>query len=511
VPYYCFVASGFPHFEHFASSGKSHFKKKMDFALPMGPMFLRRNTQERLRLLEHDKPEHAHGDHADHHHRVDWKRWGPYVSDRAWGTVREDYSADGSAWEYFPHDHARSRTFRWSEDGIGGQCDRNQRLCLALAVWNGADPILKERLFGLTGSEGNHGEDVKEYYFYLDNLPTHTYQRMMYKYPQSEFPYERLVRENRSRNRYQPEFELLDTGVFDGNRYFDIDIEYAKPDSDEDILMRVTAFNRGPDDASLHLLPHIWFRNTWGWNPRTLPAIPARDEWKHGDDGVKTKIHHPARPEVALPPNVFQDDVRKCHSKPSLRRCDTNTVGVYHSCTLVDGMHEGRTPGDFDVKNESDLLTALSRVTDRQADLFLHCQPTHVRGSAVHPQLLFCENETNIQRIYGGENTTPFPKDGINDTIVHGAPHRVNPEHVGTKAAAMYKLVVPAGSSVCIRLRLNKREPKEASADEEASFDELMSEAKRIADEFYEHVHEAARVTEPDKKLVQRQACARLL
>jgi hypothetical protein len=420
--------------------------------------------------------------------------------------VREDYSADGSAWDYFPHDHARSRAYRWSEDGIGGQCDRNQRLCLALALWNGKDPILKERLFGLTGSEGNHGEDVKEYYFYLDNLPTHTYQRMVYKYPQAEFPYERLVRENRSRNRHQPEFELLDTGVFECNRYFDIDIEYAKPNSDEDILMRVTAHNRGSDEAALHILPHLWFRNTWSWNPRTLPAIPARDEWKHGEDGVKTKIHHPARPEVALPPNVFQDDIRKCHSKPSLSAVDARTVAVHHSRFLADGMHEGRIPGDFDVKNETDLFTAAaSKGGAGKADLFLHCQPASEGGSAVHPHLLFCDNETNIQRLYGGENTSPFPKDGINDAIVRGARDRVNPDQVGTKAAATYKFVVPAGGSVCIRLRLNK---SQVSEDNEASFDALMSEAKQIADEFYEHVHEAARVTEADKKLVQRQACA---
>ena len=193
-----------------------------------------------------------------------WKRWGPYLSERQWGTVREDYSPGGTAWEFFPHDHARSRAYRWGEDGIGGICDRHQMMCFALAMWNGRDPILKERLFGLTGNEGNHGEDVKEYYFYLDSTPTHSYMQMLYKYPQAEFPYKALVDENRRRGRSQPEFELYDSGVFRENRYFDIFTEYAKG-SDEDIFIRITAWNRGPDPATLHLLPTLWFRNTWSW------------------------------------------------------------------------------------------------------------------------------------------------------------------------------------------------------------------------------------------------------
>ena len=197
-------------------------------------------------------------------HKAHWKRWGPYLSERQWGTVREDYSANGTAWDYLPHDHARSRTYRWGEDGIGGISDRHQLICFALALWNGRDPILKERLFGLTGSEGNHGEDVKEYYFYLDSTPTHSYMKMLYKYPQAEFPYGRLVDENRRRSKHEPEFELLDTGVFDDNRYFDVFVEYAKAAS-EDILIRITAHNRGPEAAELHLLPTIWFRNTWSW------------------------------------------------------------------------------------------------------------------------------------------------------------------------------------------------------------------------------------------------------
>ena len=193
-----------------------------------------------------------------------WKRWGPYLSERQWGTVREDYSPYGTAWEYFPHDHARSRAYRWGEDGIGGISDRHQMICFALAMWNGRDPILKERLFGLTGHQGNHGEDVKEYYFYLDSTPTHSYMQMLYKYPQAEFPYDALVAENGRRDRTKPEFELMDTGVFAGNRYFDVFVEYAKANV-EDILIRLIVVNRGPETATLHLLPSLWFRNTWSW------------------------------------------------------------------------------------------------------------------------------------------------------------------------------------------------------------------------------------------------------
>ena len=196
--------------------------------------------------------------------QVHWKRWGPYLSERQWGTVREDYSPGGTAWDYFPHDHARSRAYRWGEDGIAGISDRHQLICFALAMWNGHDPILKERLFGLTGNEGNHGEDVKEYYFYLDSTPTHSYMKALYKYPQRGFPYRELAEENRRRSRHDFEFELLDTGVFDENRYFDVITEYAKANA-EDILVKITVANRGPLEATLSLLPTIWFRNTWSW------------------------------------------------------------------------------------------------------------------------------------------------------------------------------------------------------------------------------------------------------
>ena len=222
-----------------------------------------------------------------------WKRWGPYLSERQWGTVREDYSPGGTAWEFFPHDHARSRAYRWGEDGIAGISDRHQMICFGLALWNGRDPILKERLFGLTGNQGNHGEDVKECYFYLDSTPTHTYMRMLYKYPHAEFPYQYLVEENARRGRTQPEFELLDTGVFAENRYFDIFVEYAKADV-EDILIKITAINRGPDPASLHVLPSLWFRNTWSWGrdarrptARRAPDVPnccsvELQHWQYG-------------------------------------------------------------------------------------------------------------------------------------------------------------------------------------------------------------------------------------
>src|ERR1022692_3929552 len=218
---------------------------------------------EKQRLLETDAGQN------------NWRRWGPYLSERQWGTVREDYSPGGTAWDYFPHDHARSRAYRWGEDGIAGIADDQCRLCLSLALWNGKDPILKERIFGLSNSEGNHGEDAKELYYYLDATPTHSYLKMLYKYPQREFPYAQLVEENarRKADSCRPEFELLDTGIFDDDRYFDVFIEYAKA-GPEDILMRVTAHNRGPDEAMIHLLPQLWFRNTWSWKPdSTKPGL----------------------------------------------------------------------------------------------------------------------------------------------------------------------------------------------------------------------------------------------
>jgi hypothetical protein len=233
-------------------------------------------TQEELRLQE------------DRARKANWKRWGPYLSERQWGTVREDYSPYGTAWEYLPHDHARSRAYRWGEDGLGGICDRHQYICFALAFWNGKDPILKERLFGLTGNEGNHGEDVKEYYYYLDSTPTHSYMKFLYKYPQREFPYTRLVEENRRRGKHDLEFELIDTGIFDDDRYFDVFIEYAKAGA-EDILIRIEAINRGPEAAELHLLPTLWFRNTWSWG---LDARKPRVATEEASEVAALKVYH---------------------------------------------------------------------------------------------------------------------------------------------------------------------------------------------------------------------------
>ena len=267
---------------------------------------------------------------------VQWKAWGPYLSERQWGTVREDYSGGGDAWDYFPHDQARSRAYRWGEDGFAGICDERQRLCLSLAMWNGADPILKERMFGLTNSEGNHGEDVKEYWFYLDSTPTHSYMKCQYKYPQRAFPYWDLLSTNRSRSKQEMEYELLDTGIFEEDRYFDVVVEYAKAGPD-DILMLVTAYNRGPDAAALHLLPTLWFRNTWSW----------------GDD---------------VP-------------KPTLTGADGES-----------GIAAARA-------SHAELGDWVLRADDSA-------------------QLLFCENETNNERLFGVANASPYVKDGINEFVV---------------------------------------------------------------------------------------------
>ncbi len=234
-------------------------------------------TQEAIRLSESGA------------RRKHWKRWGPYLSERAWGTVREDYSAHGNAWEHFPHDHARSRAYRWNEDGLAGISDRRQMICFSVALWNEHDPILKERIFGLTGNEGNHGEDVKEYYFYLDSTPTHSYMKYLYKYPQSAFPYGQLLDENRRRGRDKPEHELLDTGVFNEDRYFDVFVEYAKADT-EDILIKITVANRGPEAARLRLLPTVWFRNTWSWGAKG-PRPELHESRKSGNPVIE--LNHP--------------------------------------------------------------------------------------------------------------------------------------------------------------------------------------------------------------------------
>jgi hypothetical protein len=247
--------------------------------------------------------------------RVHWKRWGPYLSDRAWGTVREDYSADGTAWEYLPHDHARSRAYRWNEDGLAGISDRHQKICFAIALWNGKDPILKERLFGLTGKEGNHGEDVKECYYYLDSTPTHSYMKFLYKYPQAAFPYEELVRVNHERGRGNPEYELIDTGVFHESRYFDVSVEYAKAGA-EDILVRIRVANRGPESAVIDVLPAIWFRNTWSW-----------------DGSARPRLHAPSPCTIELEEKQYGKRWLLTQGSPELlfTENDTNTQRLFHS------------------------------------------------------------------------------------------------------------------------------------------------------------------------------------
>jgi hypothetical protein len=277
-----------------------------------------------------------------------WKRWGPYVSERAWGTVREDYSADGSAWDYFPHDHARSRAYRWNEDGLAGICDRHQQICFALSLWNGRDPILKERIFGLAGPEGNHGEDVKEYYFYLDSTPTHSYMKYLYKYPQVEFPYAELVERNRPQDKSKAEYELIDTGVFDEDRYFDVFVEYAKADV-EDILVRISVVNRGPEAAELHLLPTIWFRNTWSWgygSPRPVLRKGAKREG--GETGAAL---------IELENETYGRRLLHCEGTPELlfTENETNIHKLYGAANpqpyVKDAFHEYVIRGARDAVN----------------------------------------------------------------------------------------------------------------------------------------------------------------
>jgi hypothetical protein len=356
---------------------------------------------------------------------VHWRRWGPYLAERQWGTVREDYSPDGAAWDFFPHDHARSRAYRWGEDGLAGLSDNHGRLNFALALWNGRDPILKERLFGLTGSQGNHGEDVKEYYFYLDATPTHSYMRMLYKYPQAAFPYALLVAENARRDRRAGEFELLDTGVFAGDRYFDVVVEYAKAGPD-DILIRIGATNRGPEAAELHLLPTLWFRNTWSWGDRAERPV-----------------------------------LRACRPAPG--------------CQRVEAEHETLGPR------------------------WLYC--------AGEPELLFTENTTNAQRLFGAPNADPYVKDGINDCVVEGRKDAVNPEPVGTKMAAVYPVTIGAGETASIRLRLSNTPLAHEPFGRE--FETIFARRRREADEFYAGIIPGD--LSPDAQQVMRQALAGLL
>ncbi len=359
--------------------------------------------------------------------KVPWKKWGPYLSERQWGTVREDYSQNGDAWNYFSHDQARSRAYRWGEDGLAGISDDRQLLCFSLALWNGKDPILKERLFGLTNSEGNHGEDVKEYYFYLDSTPTHSYMKYLYKYPQAGFPYDDLVATGRRRNRGEMEYELLDTGIFEGDRYFfDVFVEYAKQ-GPEDMLIEISVSNRGPDPAAVHVLPTLLFRNTWSWSPGAAKPLLQQVAGKNGWRAAAA-------------------------SHPQL------------------------------------------------GERYLYCE-----GDV---PLLFTENETNNERLFGTANASPYVKDGINNYVVNGKQDAVNPGHAGTKAAAQYHAKVDAGQTATIRLRLSDLAPA-TIGNPFKNFAQVMQARRREADEFYRSIT-PERVSE-DEARVMRQGLAGML
>ena len=360
-----------------------------------------------------------------------WNRWGPFLSERAWGTVREDYTANGDAWSYFPHDHARSRTYRWNEDGLAGICDRHQYLCFALALWNGRDPFLKERLFGLTGPAGNHGEDVKEYYFYLDSTPTHSYMKYLYKYPQAAYPYDQLLEENLRRTKLDDEYELVDTGVFDQGRYFDVFVEYAKADA-EDLLIRVQVSNRGPEQAQILVLPTLWFRNTWSW---------GRDN---------------SRPSIA-----------------------SGTDGL---------QQQGR------------VSTLIARHWNL-GEYALYCPGAD--------ELLFTENESNSERLFGVQPPTPYVKDAFHEYLVNGRRAAVNPAGTGTKAAARYTRTVNSGETITIDLRLVSVREGHSLKAPSANFDSLLSQRQMEADEFYDVV--LPKNLSTDARLVARQAFAGML
>ena len=348
-----------------------------------------------------------------------WKKWGPYLTDRQWGTVREDYSQNGDAWDYITHDAARSKAYRWGEEGIGGISDEKQILCFALSFWNGNDPILKERFFGLTGKEGNHGEDVKEYYYYLDNTPTHSYMKMLYKYPQNEYPYEKLIEENKNRGKLVPEYELIDTEIFNEDKYFDIFIEYCK-NNPEDILIKITVHNRGMKEAEINVIPQIWFRNTWIW---------GYNEYK-----------------------------------PRISSNNDQFILVEH-----------KDLGDYN----------------------LYCEKNR--------EFLFCDNETNIRRLYGEDNTKGYFKDGINDYIVNNKKDAINSQKYGTKAAANYKLTISNNQPGIIKLRLTKSSLRDAFDEFEKIFESRIKEA----DKFYSELQ--SEIINEDEKNIQRQALAGML
>ncbi len=370
-------------------------------------------TNEELKRLE-----------AARSQKSPWKKWGPYLSERQWGTVREDFSASGDAWNSFTHDQARSRAYRWGEDGIAGISDDKQRLCFAVALWNGKDPILKERMFGLTNSQGNHGEDVKEYYYYLDSTPTHSYMKYLYKYPQQAYPYSDLVQKNAGSTRNDLEYELIDTGIFKDDRYFDIYVEYAKL-APEQILIKICAANRGPEAAELHVLPTLWYRNTWA-------------AWSEGTP------------------------------KPVLKQTGNSAIEAEH--------HE---LGRFILSCDRNL------------------------------EMLFTENETNNERIFGSRNESSFVKDGINEYVVNGRKEAVNPAKEGTKASPHYRLWVNAGETAVVRLVLSAGGTAWSSSDFDDRFEPAFSSRLHEADEFYQSITPPA--LSRDAAAVMRQALAGML
>lgn len=367
-----------------------------------------------------------------------WSLWGPYVSERAWGTVREDYSPNGDAWRHLPHELARSKAYRWGEDGLAGICDRYQTLIFALALWNGRDPILKERAFGLDMWEGNHGEDVKEYYFYLDNTPTHSYMRYLYKYPQTAYPYQRLLNENRARCGRGPEFELLDSGVFDDNRYFDVEVTYAKA-SPTDICILISAINRGPDSAILHLLPHLWFRNTWAWEEKS-----------------KTK-----------PPTIRQIE----------------------------------QPGGIVA-----LLAESSNRGEETGLLFHYHLPDYYLYGEGNFEALFTDNETHFEKVYGHrpQNAAEHCKDAFHRHLIDGE-DCLNPNRTGSKSCLLYRSEIAPGGTHAIRLRLTPQRRSDPFRD----FDDVLSQRKKEADEFYRSISRDKMNEEEER--IQRQAFANLL
>ncbi|MDO9550979.1 glucosidase [Rhodonellum sp.] len=355
----------------------------------------------------------------DRDRKKHWKKWGPYLTERQWGTVREDYSLDGSAWENVTHEEARSKAYRWGEEGIGGVCDYKQKLCIAWAFWNGKDPLIKERLFGLTGNQGNHGEDVKEIYYYLDSTPTHSYMKMLYKYPQREFPYSDLIDENRRRTKADKEYELIDTGIFDDDAYFDIFLEYAKQDI-EDLVGIATIHNRGSEDAEIWVMPTMWFRKTWFTG------------------------HEPFMPKL--------------------------------------------------YKTDENNITAFS---PKSGNYFFNFEGT--------PELKFCDNETNREKLYGIKNEKKFLKDAINDYLIDGNDNHLNPDDFGTKAAAIYKLTIPAGGKEVVKFRMTHQ----SMTDETVTAEEIMENRHNEADEFYLEIQK--RVKDADHLNIQRQAYAGMM